>query len=104
MTLSVVTLDPLAEDSHDTLGTLNHVVMNPLVVLPDLFIRVRSVVARLAAKLQGGVVVLSFMVLSQWLHAPVTPQLWPLTQFHLLACFSQTTVKTRILFQLLDNS
>ena len=38
MTLSVVTLDPLAEDSHDTLGTLNHVVMNPLVVLPDLFI------------------------------------------------------------------
>ena len=76
MTLSVVTLDPLAEDSHDTLGTLNHVVMNPLVVLPDLFIRVRSVVARLAAKLQGGVMVLSFMVLSQWLHAPVTPQLW----------------------------
>ena len=52
MTLSVVTLDPLAEDSHDTLGTLNHVVMNPLVVLPDLFIRVRSVVAGLAAKLQ----------------------------------------------------
>ena len=87
MTLSVVTLDPLAEDSHDTLGTLNHVVMNPLVVLPDLFIRVRSVVAGLAAKLQGGVVVLSFMVLSQWLHAPVTPQMWPLTQFHLFACF-----------------
>ena len=78
MIQSVVTLDEVAEDSHDTLGTLNHVVMNPLVVLPDLFIRVRSVVAGLAAKLQGGVVVLSFMVLSQWLHAPVTPQLWPL--------------------------
>ena len=87
MAYSVVTHHEVAKDSHDTLGTLNHAVVNPLVVVPDLLIRVRSVVARLAAKLQGWVVVLSFMVLSQCLQAPAAHQVWPLTQFHLFACF-----------------